>query len=429
MADLLDRLELSRLSHRFGFGPKPGEFAQLLNLGIDTARKKILTAPISDAAAESVTPPVLTDLGFFPTQKTQAAADFNLARQLQINALYTWWLDRMALADQALIERMTWFWHGHWATSYDKVQYALPMKIQNDTLRQYALSDFWQMSRAMVQDPALLYWLDAGQNSKKSPNENLARELMELFTLGVGNYTETDVREIARGLTGWQVYRSGATTQFNSLAHDSTPITFLGHTGSYDAQGISDVLVGEDACQQFIPTRMWFRFLSTTNPMPGDLPTAFANRDINALVKALGRHGQMRVVGNSQVKSPVEWFIAVCRALSITPSKLQNVGYAISTLTNMGQLPFNPPNVGGWPADEAWLSASSAQFRLSFAQYLVKQGDLSYLAKDTTDQGIANWLGISEFSFRTKSAFAAAGNDPARLAVLAICSPEYVVNA
>ena len=175
---------------------------------------------------------------------------------------------------------------------------------------------------------------------------------------------------------------------------------------------------------------MWYRFISSTAPLlDQSVYSAFTNRDIHTLVLALGSSSAMSNPTYSQVKSPVEWFISVCRALSITPSKLQNVGYAISTLTNMGQLPFNPPNVGGWPADEAWLSASSAQFRLSFAQYLVKQGDLSYLAKDTTDQGIANWLGISEFSFRTKSAFAAAGNDPARLAVLAICSPEYVVNA
>jgi len=429
MADLLDRLEVSRLVHRFGFGPKPGEFKKLLNMGLPAARTQILTASKSDAAADAVVAPKLTDLGFFPTQKTQAAADFNLARQLQINSLYTWWLDRMAVADQALLERMTWFWHGHWATSYDKVQYAITMKIQNDTLRKYALGNFADMSRAMVQDPALLYWLDAGQNSKQSPNENLARELMELFTLGVGNYTESDIREIARGLTGWQVYRSGGTTQFNPLKHDSTPITFLGHTGTYDALGISDVLVTESACQQFIPARMWFRFLSAENPVPSDLSDSFVGRDINQLVQTLGRHSQMRAVGNSQVKSPVEWFISACRALNITPSKLQNVGYAISALTNMGQLPFNPPNVGGWPADEAWLSASSAQFRLSFAQYLVKQGDLSTLAGDTSAQAIADWLGVAEFSYRTKSAFDAAGSDPARLAILAICSPEYVVNA
>jgi uncharacterized protein (DUF1800 family) len=132
------------------------------------------------------------------------------------------------------------------------------------------------------------------------------------------------------------------------------------------------------------------------------------------------------------VKSPVEWFISSCRALSITPSQLTNPNNLISYLNKLSQVPFSPPNVGGWPTDEAWLSSASAQFRFAFAQWFIKQGDISpisNLARGQRVDAIADWLGIAELSDRTKMALQGAEADPKRLILLALCSPEYIVSA
>src|SRR6202140_825603 len=185
-----DRLELPRLVHRFGLGPKPGEYLRLLAGGIPQARATILARRSDPGLGALVTPP-FPNMGPSPTDPTASAAYWQevYAQPLRVGG---WWMDRMVLADYPFIERMTWFWHGHWATSIDKVSYALPMKIQNETLRTHALGNFVDMSRAMVKDGALIYWLDGEQNVAYSPNENLGREFMELFTLGVGNYSQND---------------------------------------------------------------------------------------------------------------------------------------------------------------------------------------------------------------------------------------------
>ena len=292
MSTSADRLVISRLINRFGFGPKPGEYQALLNLGIDGARTRILNPFSNDSGLTSLAAPVITDLGAFPTPNTPQVVPFATARRKQLLDLTMWWLDRMVLADNALTERATWFWHGHWATSSGKVEYALPMKLQNETLRKHALGNFTEMSRAMMTDAALLYWLDAQLNTVSGPNENLARELMELFTLGVNNYSEDDIKNVARGLTGYQVTRSSGKAIFNAKRHDASPITFLGNTGTYSAEQISDLLTARAESQSFIADRIWFRYISTVNPKPKGLESAFANRDIFKYFQAITAHAE-----------------------------------------------------------------------------------------------------------------------------------------
>jgi len=429
MAALTDREQIARLVHRFGFGPKPGEFERLFSLGLSKARTSLLTVPQVDVGLSKIVPPELSDLGKFPPPNTPERLAFAQNMRSQNLDLKFWWLDRMVLADNGLTEKMVWFWHGHWATSVGKVEYALPMKIQNDTLRKYALGNFSQMSRAMVEDGALLYWLDAQLNTSKSPNENLSREFMELFTLGVGKYSEDDVKSLARSLTGYQVTRSRGDTVFLKKRHDSSIISFLGTVGSFTAPQLSDYLVSRDDCQTFIPARLWFRFISTSTPVPADLSNSFNGRDISAIVATLANHSALSDPINSQVKSPVEWFASVCRALNIVPSKLTSRTRATDYLDKLGQVPFVPPNVGGWPFDEAWLNTATAQYRLALADYLISQGDLSPVKSTSSSDGLANWLGVGKWSARTQAALTAAGKDPSRLALLAICSPEYLVSA
>jgi uncharacterized protein (DUF1800 family) len=429
-----DRVEIARLVHRFGFGPKPGEYAQLVNAGLKSSQQQILTPSSVDQGLSKVADLALTDLGPFPPQKSAAAASFESARTQQILALQLWWLDRMACADNALTERMTWFWHGHWATAVGKVEYALPMYMQNQLLRNTALGNFRDQARAMMTDSALLYWLDGNSNVAGSPNENLAREFMELFTLGVGAYTELDIQQISKALTGYNTVRSAGTVSFNPKKHDSSVLTFLGTTGKFDAPAVSDYLTTLPANQDFIARRIWFRFISSTDSIiDANTLAAFSNRDILQLVQAVATSTGMSNPVHSQSKSPVEWFISVCRALGVTPSTLTHSANVIHFLNTMGQVPFDPPNVGGWPTDEAWLNISSMQARLAFSKYIISQVKLDALnALPYTDERItylADLLGVSTWSTRTKSVFRTSLSNPAQLVLIAINAPEYVVSA
>lgn len=430
------RLEISRLFHRFGFGPKPGEFALALKQGLDATRAQLLllVPPAHDVGVSEVMDPVLADLGNFPQSGTSARVTFDTGMRAQRQMLTLWWLDRMALVENALTERMTWFWHGHWATSIGKVDYSLPMYLQNQTLRANALGDFGTQSRTMITDGALQYWLDGGGSTVTAPNENLAREFMELFTLGVDHYLQIDVQSVARGLTGYRVNRSNGNVTFIAKNHDYSTLNILGSTGTFNATQISDLIVGRDDCTQFIADRIWFRFISSDIPRPSSNPitAAFKERNILKTVRAVATSDVMSDPQYSLAKSPVEWFIGLCRALELTPSRLTKPERAIDLLNKLGQVPFAPPNVGGWPAGEAWLTAASAQYRLQLAQYLLAQADTSTIKAVPTSsrvKAVADLLGVPSWSYRTERALHDVSTNPTRLLLLAASSPEYIVSA
>ena len=434
MATQGERLEIARLSHRFGFGPRPGEFAAALKMGVSAYRIEATTVPAIDTGLAVITEPVITDLGKRPSPNTPEVIPFAQAMRAQSLQMVLWWLDRMALSNHGLSERMVWFWHGHWATSIDKINYPMPMFTQNKTLRTYALGNFKEMSRAMINDGALQIWLDGGDSTLKAPNENLSRELMELFVLGVNRYSEDDVKALAKVLTGYQINNSSGKVTFNLKRHDPSAVTLLGSSAIFSGESVSDYLVARDDCATFIAERLWYRFVSSSQPLPRDstIKKAFAERNIASAVTALASDVAMRDPNNSLVKAPVEWFISACRALQITPSKLDSSNQLISHLQKLVQVPFSPPNVGGWPTDEAWLSSASAQYRIAFAKWLIKQGDLTPITSLSQNARVAksaDWLGVSAWSNRTQGALRNAVGDPAEFVLLALCSPEYVVSA
>lgn len=434
MATQGERLEIARLSHRFGFGPRPGEFAAALKMGVSAYRIEATTVPAIDTGLAVITEPVITDLGKRPSPNTPEVIPFAQAMRAQSLQMVLWWLDRMALSNHGLSERMVWFWHGHWATSIDKINYPMPMFTQNKTLRTYALGNFKEMSRAMINDGALQIWLDGGDSTLKAPNENLSRELMELFVLGVNRYSEDDVKALAKVLTGYQINNSSGKVTFNLKRHDPSAVTLLGSSAIFSGESVSDYLVARDDCATFIAERLWYRFISSSQPLPTDstVKKAFAERNIASAVTALASDVAMRDPNNSLVKAPVEWFISACRALQITPSKLNSSNQLISHLQKLVQVPFSPPNVGGWPTDEAWLSSASAQYRIAFAKWLIKQGDLTPITSLSQNARVAksaDWLGVSAWSNRTQGALRNAVGDPAEFVLLALCSPEYVVSA
>ena len=428
------RLEIARLYHRFGFGPRPGEFKTALANGLSATKTALLSVPAVDLGAAQVAEPNITNLGPRPDQKTSALIEFNIALRQQVRDLPLWWLDRMALSDHTLTERMTWFWHGHWATAVGKINYAYPMYIQNQTLRKHALGNFGEMAAAMVNDGALQFWLDGGENTIKSPNENLARELMELFVLGVNRYTETDVRELSRAMTGYQIERSSGKVTFNTKRYDPNIKTILGSSTTFNGNSATAHLVAQKDNAKFISERFWYRFISSQLELPSDnsLEKSFETRDISKLVTALADSQILSNPNYSIVKAPVEWFVGVARYLKLTPSTLKTQAQLLAYLDKLAQVPFNPPNVGGWPTDESWLSSASAQSRIQFASWLIKQADLSALTAIAPNKRVA-WLqdelGVLPFSNRTRLALDGVKGTPAQLLQLAICSPEYVVSA
>mgnify|MGYP000076483723 FL=1 len=428
------RLETSRLMQRFGFGPRPGEYAQALKDGVAATRAKVLTVPAVDAGAATVLMPEITNIGKRPAANSAEIVPYAISLRYQNQQLVLWWLDRMAMSDHGLTEKMTWFWHGHWATSVGKVNFALPMFIQNKTLRTHALGNFKDMSRAMINDSALQFWLDGQDSTLKSPNENLGRELMELFVLGVDRYTEDDVKGAARALTGYQVVNYEGSLTFNPKRHDPNPISILGATQPFTGEQLSDFLVAREDCATFIAERLWYRFISSTETMPASFGAkkAFATRDISSAVKAMIQDPAVGDAKNDLVKSPVEWFIAACRALELTPSNLKTPTQLINYLNQLNQVPFSPPNVGGWPAGEAWLSSAAVQYRIAFATWLIKQSSLRGLLEiPVANRAMksADWLGVAEWSPRTQAALRNSMSDPAQFALLALCSPEFIVSA
>lgn len=427
----MQRLETARLLHRFGFGPRPGEFTAALNAGPAEVKRALLNPPSIDSG--EVTPPNITDLGPRPAPNTPELVPFSIALRTQNKELTAWWLDQMVLTQKPLQEKMVWFWHGHWATSIGKVNYALPMFKQNQLFRKYALGNFRDLSKEMLLDGALQIWLDGNENTVKAPNENLAREIMELFVLGVNRYTEKDVKEVARALTGYQVVRSSGVVTLNQRRRDQSAVTVLGKTAVMTGDDVVSHLVNQENCAKFLAERLWYRFISSAEPLPTNHASiaALSDRDIAKGVAVFINGSELRDSKYSMVKSPVEWFVAVCRALELTPSKLDSFNKLNGYLDKLAQIPFSPPNVGGWPVDEAWLSSASAQFRIAFATWLAGQADLSkieIIAPERRVAYLADLLAIPEWTPRTTFALREVRNNLQRLVALAICSPEYVVS-
>lgn len=343
----------------------------------------------------------------------------------QAAAALDWWLGRMA-ADPTGTEKLVIFWHGHWATSVQKVRSAHLMLGQQQAFRRYGPGDTGAMIRAMLRDPALIIWLDGQKNTRKAPNENLARELMELFTLGVGNYTEDDVKAGARVLTGWVVDRTTGTATLKPARHDDGTVTLLGKSGVLDVDAYADLLTRNDHHLPFLAQRLWVRYGSGAAPSAAATSRVVAaGRTGNALLRAVVTDPEFAATNGQLVKQPIEWLIGAVRQLALDVTKVK----APAVLRSLGQVPFRPPSVGGWPVGDAWLTTSSTEARIKTGQALAAQ------AKAATDRltgsdrldALADLLVIDGWSDRTRAALAGI-KDPRRLLALGLASPEYAVH-
>jgi uncharacterized protein (DUF1800 family) len=444
MADLSEAAAVRRLVDRLGFSAGGDALAAAQQRGFDATAAALLK-PTGDDAGVAQTPP--PDVPLLPRPpktgngRPDPAALKAWRKQLRAQqmTLATWWLDRMVAAQQPVRERLTWFWHGHFATSVQKVKSAALMLEQNQTLRRLGLGDFAALARAMIIDPAMLVWLDGNDNTAKAPNENLAREFMELFSLGHGNYAETDVREAARALTGWKINRATGTAMLRPRLHDTGSKTILGATGDFGAEDFVGVVLSQPASAEFVVSRLWFRLVSTQTPPPdavtADLLGAYGpGRDVTALLAAIVASAPFRDTAASLVKQPVEWLVGLCRALGLRSSAMNDARQkrVLAALRGMGQIPFRPPSVGGWPAGGAWLTTASALARMNAARLLASTADLSDLRTSTAKtrpEAVRRLLGVDRFSTRTANAIAQVAGTPAAAVAVGAASPEYTVSA
>jgi uncharacterized protein (DUF1800 family) len=392
--------------------------------------------PDADPGAVATPMPTLPTLRG-PGKRASVAnrKDFNHQLVGQMAELSQWWLRRMAAVQQPIHEKLTLLWHNHFATSAGKVRLAAHMAAQNQKLRSLSLGDFRTLAYAMLTDAAMLRWLDAQTNTAKAPNENLAREFMELFTLGHGNgYTEDDVREGARALTGW-VIRPDGDTSMMPRRHDHTAKTIFGVTRNFDAAGFCDAVLAQPKSPQHVAGRLWQQLASDTPPSPQTLDrlvTAYGSgRDLRALTHAILTADEFIRSRAAIVNTPVEWLVGVVRTLGVsvdTPARLKLV---TSSLRALGQRPFYPPDVGGWPQGRVWMSTASADVRMLAASQLARAGDLSSIedtAADDRIDAVGYLIGVGAWSDRTVTALEPLVRRPVQLVAAAVNTPEYLTS-
>jgi uncharacterized protein (DUF1800 family) len=439
---MADRPLVAHLLRRATFGPTAAEVDAAERAGFDATVAGLLSPSGTDPGAAATPEPqfaadpsVALPQGATREQRQQAQQ----AARTQIQTLLAWWLTRMVAAEHQLTEKMVFFWHGHWATSVQKVKSAPLMQRQLATFRTLGRGDFAPFTKAMVRDPALIVWLDGQRNTRQAPNENLARELMELFTLGVGNYSEEDVKEGARALTGWTIDRPSLQARFVANRHDSGNKTILGRTAKFDADSYADLLVAQPANATRLARRLWFRFAGPayTPATESRLVAAYRpGNDINALLGAVLRDPDFPAMRGALVKQPVEWIVGALRQLDIRPTALTDAQrrLVLAGLDGLGQVPLEPPSVGGWPANAAWLTTSSLQVRLRVAAALATAASSSTVdalrAGSTDDRlaAVARLLVVDAWTNRTRDALRAAAADPRRLLTVGLASPEYTVS-
>jgi uncharacterized protein (DUF1800 family) len=361
-----DLRRVVHLHRRAGFAASGEELRRDLADGPEASVDRLLAGRVVPASAE-----------FERVSATIAEAAVDSRNPERLKA---WWIFRMLLGPDPLGERLTLLWHNHFATGNQKVDDLGAMRRQNDLLRKYARAPFGQVLDAAMHDPALLVWLDAPSNRKGHPNENLARELMELFTLGIGHYSEGDVKEAARALTGWTV-ADGAFLDY-AANHDPGEKTILGQSGTWTGSDLLRLLLEHPATAQRLAKRLCETFMGEGSVRSRDLDELAEGLrahqlDIGWGVATILRSDAFFAAANlgTRVVGPVEFVVGAVRALGcLDPAP--DPGVLAGWVTRMGQDLFYPLNVGGWAGGRSWLSSRGMIARVNFATALASGREL-----------------------------------------------------
>ncbi|HVY70823.1 MAG TPA: DUF1800 domain-containing protein [Verrucomicrobiae bacterium] len=382
-ADKWSYATAAHLLNRAGFGGAPKDIQKLASLGLDGAVSSLVDFertpdPTPNPEWAKPDPDRAERLKRIrqgtPEERKEAQREERRTQGEHLLALRHWWLRRMVEGPRPLQEKLVLFWHGHFATSIQKVRDAYLMWRQNETFRQHAAGNWFSLVTAMAKDPAMLIWLDQAQSRAEHPNENFARELMELFALGEGHYTEKDVTEAARALTGWSLERGREEFVYRQRLHDTGVKTVLGRTGNLTGSDVIDIIASQPQAARFITKKMW-TFFAAENP-PAPLADALAaelrksNGGFKPFLRTMFRSEEFYAdnVVRQQVKSPVQWLVGSVRLLE---TELPPPFICVNMLRLMGQDLFAPPNVKGWDGGTAWITTNSLLNRYNLAGYLV----------------------------------------------------------
>ncbi len=430
-----ERAAVAHLVRRIAFGAPPARIDELTALGYEGAVDALLTFDGPDAAAAAVPPPRFDTAGYLAAQDGDDAARRAASRQArdERRELVLWWLRRMVAADQPVREKVAFLWHDHFATSLEKVKLAELLYRQRGTLYDLALGRFDALVRAVARDPAMLVWLDGRENTKTRPNENFARELFELFTLGLSghhgeSYDEADVAEAARALTGWRIDPATGTGVLDLRRRDPGTKEVLGVSGNLGMDEVVAAATDHPACAPHVVARLWSRLARPAvpdDPVVVELAAPFADDlDVAALLRRMLLHEDFRAPATrtALVRTPVDLVVGACRALGTEPDDA-----TLEMLVGLGQVPFVPPDVAGWPANEAWLSTASARGRLEWALATAAQVDLDSIRFGAQRAvGLAGLLGVERWGATTAATLDGAA-DPRQALALALVAPEHVV--
>jgi uncharacterized protein (DUF1800 family) len=360
-----------QLLTRAGFAPNRDEVAAVAPLTQAQAVDRLLAA--ARRQPQTPAPEWIDDTLVFPRELQRMSEDERRAyRQTLVRQsleLRGWWLREMAATPSPLTERMTLFWHNHFVSAQPKVRWPQPLYWQNLLLREHALGSFGALAHAIVRDPALLIYLDGATSRRGQPNENLARELMELFMIGPGHYTEADVKQAARAFTGYSIDPATGRFLYRRFAHDGGAKTVLGKQGEFTGDDIVDLLLAQPATAEFVVAKLWREFVSP-QPDPARLARIAADfRNSGYAIPVALREllNQPEVVSADPefalVKSPVELVIGLVRQSG--GELRQPIGAALAAAA-MGQNLFGAPNVRGWPGGEAWINTQTLLARKQF---------------------------------------------------------------
>jgi uncharacterized protein (DUF1800 family) len=295
------------------------------------------------------------------------------------------WLFKMANTKAPLREKMVFFWHNHFACN---VPFSYLMQVQNNTIRKHALGKFGDLLHAISKDPAMIFYLNNQQNHKQHPNENFAREVMELFSLGIGNYHEKDIKEAARAFTGWSFNNKGQFT-INQKQHDYDEKEFMGQMGSFNGDDIINIILKNKKVSEFIVTKIYREFVNDNidENRVMVLADAFYNSDydIAELMRTILTSEWFYDAENigSKIASPVELLVRYKKLVGLDYEKQKT---QINLQHVLGQLLFHPPNVAGWKGGQNWIDSSSLIFRLSIPQYILNNSGMDIEAKPAFEE-------------------------------------------
>jgi uncharacterized protein (DUF1800 family) len=344
---------IPHLLRRAGFGADPNELASYQRMGFETAVNHLVNYQSLNNSMVPARPYIVL---------SYANSDYS-----DLDTIQWWWLNRMVNTSRPLEEKMTLFWHNHFATAISKVDSPYLMYVQNKFLRANALGNFKDLLLGITSDPAMLIWLDGNYNSKGNPNENYAREVMEVFSTGRGPYSEDDVKAGARAFTGYRVNDDGSSSFVQSM-HDAGSKTFLGQSGYFGPEDIVNILVPHPATASNLANELfsYFAYPYPSNETVSKFAQVYMDSkySIKAVVEAILKSDEFRSTNSylAQVKSPVEY---VATALRSTGASAEQ-GSTLDSLSYMGQTLLDPPTVFGWPSGLAWIDSASIFERYNF---------------------------------------------------------------